>query len=121
MIYAKVQMVPLTSRLRWVNVWHSTLDASWSVGALVLILGGIYGGVFSPTDDNKNPETVKGKPCPKHRLLDIDELPGLFPVGAGTEMAAEIEAGPVVCDWHVGRSLGRHLAWKIRSERRGGG
>ena len=50
MIYAKVQMVPLTSRLRWVNVWHSTLDASWSVGALVLILGGIYGGVFTPTE-----------------------------------------------------------------------
>ena len=26
---------------------------------------------------------------PSYRLLDIDELPGLFPVGAGTEMAAE--------------------------------
>jgi C4-dicarboxylate transporter, DctM subunit len=50
LIYAKVQMVPLTSRVRWQNILLTTRDAAWSIGAPVVILGGIYGGIFTPTE-----------------------------------------------------------------------
>ncbi len=48
--YAKVQMVPLAARARWDNIWATTKEASWSIGTLVVIFGGIYGGVFTPTE-----------------------------------------------------------------------
>jgi C4-dicarboxylate transporter DctM subunit len=50
MIYAKVKMVPLSAPARWRNIWESTKDASWAIGTLVVIFGGIYGGVFTPTE-----------------------------------------------------------------------
>jgi len=50
MIYAKVKMVPLAAPARWKNIWASTKDASWAIGTLVVIFGGIYGGVFTPTE-----------------------------------------------------------------------
>ena len=50
MIYAKVKMVPLSAPARWQNIWQSTKDASWAIGTLVVIFGGIYGGVFTPTE-----------------------------------------------------------------------
>jgi len=31
-------------------VWKTTKDASWSIGTLVVIFGGIYGGIFTPTE-----------------------------------------------------------------------
>ena len=50
LIYARIKMVPLTSKARWKNIVQSTREASWSLGAPVVILGGIYGGVFTPTE-----------------------------------------------------------------------
>ena len=50
LFYAKIKMVPLTSRARWKNIVQSTREAVWSLGAPVVILGGIYGGVFTPTE-----------------------------------------------------------------------
>jgi C4-dicarboxylate transporter DctM subunit len=50
MSYAHIKAVPLTSPARWKNVWASTKDASWSIGTVVVIFGGIYGGVFTPTE-----------------------------------------------------------------------
>jgi C4-dicarboxylate transporter DctM subunit len=50
LIYARINLVPLTDPLRWRNVWQSTRDAAWSVIAPVVILGGIYGGIFTPTE-----------------------------------------------------------------------
>ena len=50
MIYARVKMVPLTSRARWEAIWEATKEASWSIGTVVVIFGGIYGGVFTPTE-----------------------------------------------------------------------
>jgi C4-dicarboxylate transporter DctM subunit len=38
------------ARARWENIWKTTKDASWSVGTLLVIFGGIYGGVFTPTE-----------------------------------------------------------------------
>jgi C4-dicarboxylate transporter, DctM subunit len=50
LIYARIKMVPLASPARWKNVWASTKEASWAIGTLVVIFGGIYGGVFTPTE-----------------------------------------------------------------------
>jgi C4-dicarboxylate transporter DctM subunit len=48
--YATTQRVPLASRARWENIWATTKDSSWALGTLVVIFGGIYGGVFTPTE-----------------------------------------------------------------------
>jgi C4-dicarboxylate transporter DctM subunit len=50
LIYARVKMVPLSTPARWKNIWASTKDASWAIGTIVVIFGGIYGGVFTPTE-----------------------------------------------------------------------
>ena len=50
LIYAKIKMVPLSAPARWKNIWASTKDASWAIGTIVVIFGGIYGGVFTPTE-----------------------------------------------------------------------
>jgi C4-dicarboxylate transporter, DctM subunit len=50
LLYARVKMVPLSSPARWKNIWASTKDASWAIGTIVVIFGGIYGGVFTPTE-----------------------------------------------------------------------
>jgi C4-dicarboxylate transporter, DctM subunit len=50
MAYARFKTVQLTARARWDAIWASTKEASWSIGTVVVILGGIYGGVFTPTE-----------------------------------------------------------------------
>src|SRR5580698_5155835 len=48
--YAKIKNVPLGIGARWETIWKTTKDASWSIGSLVVIFGGIYGGVFTTTE-----------------------------------------------------------------------
>jgi C4-dicarboxylate transporter DctM subunit len=48
--YSRIKMVPLMARARWVNIWETTKEASWAIGTIVVIFGGIYGGVFTPTE-----------------------------------------------------------------------
>jgi C4-dicarboxylate transporter DctM subunit len=50
MIYARIKGVPLGAKARWETVWQTSKDASWSLGSLAVIFGGIYGGVFTPTE-----------------------------------------------------------------------
>jgi C4-dicarboxylate transporter, DctM subunit len=50
MIYARVKGVPLADKAKWQTAWKMTKEASWSVGSLAVIFGGIYGGVFTPTE-----------------------------------------------------------------------
>jgi C4-dicarboxylate transporter DctM subunit len=50
LIYARVEMVPITSKLRWANVWQTSKEAFWALGTIAVIFGGIYGGVFTPTE-----------------------------------------------------------------------
>lgn len=50
LVYAQIKAVPLTSGARWKNIWASTKEASWAIGTIVVIFGGIYGGVFTPTE-----------------------------------------------------------------------
>jgi len=50
MSYARFKGVPLGAKARWETIWKTSKEASWSVGSLVVIFGGIYGGVFTPTE-----------------------------------------------------------------------
>jgi C4-dicarboxylate transporter DctM subunit len=50
LIYARIKAVPLSAPARWKNIWASTKEASWAIGTIVVIFGGIYGGVFTPTE-----------------------------------------------------------------------
>jgi C4-dicarboxylate transporter, DctM subunit len=50
MSYARAKRVPLGTSARWETIWKTTKDASWSIGSLAVIFGGIYGGVFTPTE-----------------------------------------------------------------------
>jgi len=50
MVYARIKRVPLGLRARWETIRDTTKDASWALGSLVVIFGGIYGGVFTPTE-----------------------------------------------------------------------
>jgi C4-dicarboxylate transporter DctM subunit len=36
--------------MRWENIWATTREAVWSLFAPVVVLGGIYGGIFTPTE-----------------------------------------------------------------------
>src|SRR5215475_11437491 len=42
--------VPFGARARWETIRKTTKEASWSIGSLGVIFGGIYGGVFTPTE-----------------------------------------------------------------------
>jgi C4-dicarboxylate transporter, DctM subunit len=48
--YAQIKRVPLGATARWDAIWKTTKDASWALGTLAVIFGGIYGGVFTPTE-----------------------------------------------------------------------
>jgi len=50
MTYARLKGVPLGAKARWETAWQTTKEASWSIGSLAVIFGGIYGGVFTPTE-----------------------------------------------------------------------
>ena len=48
--YARKTGVPTTARQRISDILKSTRDASWALGTPVVIFGGIYGGIFTPTE-----------------------------------------------------------------------
>lgn len=49
-IYALIHKVPTEARASWPERWHAVRKAIWPLGFPVIIVGGIYGGVFSPTE-----------------------------------------------------------------------
>ena len=49
-IMAKVKNLPKGEWLGWGEVWESALHASGGLFLIVIILGGIYGGIFTPTE-----------------------------------------------------------------------
>ena len=48
--YARKTGVPTTARQRWSDIVKSTRDAAWALGTPIVIFGGIYGGIFTPTE-----------------------------------------------------------------------
>jgi C4-dicarboxylate transporter DctM subunit len=49
-LYARTQDVREGGALRWRAVVVALKDGAWAIGAPVLIFGGLYGGLFSPTE-----------------------------------------------------------------------
>ncbi|WP_299693411.1 TRAP transporter large permease [uncultured Tateyamaria sp.] len=49
-IMAKVKNLPKGEWMGWGEVWQSGLHASGGLFLIVIILGGIYGGIFTPTE-----------------------------------------------------------------------
>jgi len=49
-IAAKVKGLPSQPFGGWGEVFESARDASWGLMLIVIILGGIYGGIFTPTE-----------------------------------------------------------------------
>ncbi|MDP3523588.1 MAG: TRAP transporter large permease [Hoeflea sp.] len=50
MIYATVMGVPTEPRASWAERGQAVKQAIWPLGFPVIIVGGIYGGIFSPTE-----------------------------------------------------------------------
>lgn len=48
--YAKLKGVARGKRLGWKQRWDATKTAIWALGLPVFVLGGIYGGAFTPTE-----------------------------------------------------------------------
>jgi C4-dicarboxylate transporter, DctM subunit len=48
--YARVEKIPITPPAERKNIVHHLKDSIWSLLAPIVILGGIYGGVFTPTE-----------------------------------------------------------------------
>ncbi|OAN65785.1 TRAP transporter large permease [Seohaeicola saemankumensis] len=49
-VMARVRNLPKGEWLGWGEVWSSGRDAGWGLMLIVIILGGIYGGIFTPTE-----------------------------------------------------------------------
>jgi C4-dicarboxylate transporter DctM subunit len=49
-IAARIKNLPSQPFVGWGEVFSSAKDASWGLLLVVIILGGIYGGVFTPTE-----------------------------------------------------------------------
>jgi C4-dicarboxylate transporter DctM subunit len=48
--YARAKNIPVGDPPSWAHIARSLKDSVWSVFAPVVILGGIYGGLFTPTE-----------------------------------------------------------------------
>jgi C4-dicarboxylate transporter DctM subunit len=48
--YARMKNVPRTTGPNLRTILKATKDAGWALGTIVLLFGGIYGGIFTPTE-----------------------------------------------------------------------
>jgi C4-dicarboxylate transporter DctM subunit len=49
-VWAKWKGLPSQPWKGWGEVWESGRDAGWGLFLIIIILGGIYGGIFTPTE-----------------------------------------------------------------------
>jgi C4-dicarboxylate transporter DctM subunit len=49
-VYSRSRKLAVGEPSSWPQVWKATKDASWALGTPVVIFGGIYGGIFTPTE-----------------------------------------------------------------------
>lgn len=49
-IVARVKGLPAQPWQGWKEIYESARDASWGLFLIIIILGGIYGGIFTPTE-----------------------------------------------------------------------
>ena len=48
--HARRSNIPLAKAEQTMSIWASTKEALWSLGTIAVIFGGIYGGIFTPTE-----------------------------------------------------------------------
>jgi C4-dicarboxylate transporter, DctM subunit len=48
--YARIKKIPRGRKADWATILKTSEDAAWAIGTLAVIFGGIYGGVFTPTE-----------------------------------------------------------------------
>src|SRR5262249_61093596 len=49
-LYSRFRKVAVGEKASWARTWAATKDAGWALGTPFVIFGGIYGGVFTPTE-----------------------------------------------------------------------
>jgi C4-dicarboxylate transporter DctM subunit len=49
-LYSRSRDVKVGEKASWPKIWAATKEAGWALGAPFAILGGIYGGIFTPTE-----------------------------------------------------------------------
>jgi C4-dicarboxylate transporter, DctM subunit len=49
-LYSRSRDVKVGEKASWPKIWAATREAGWALGAPFAILGGIYGGIFTPTE-----------------------------------------------------------------------
>jgi C4-dicarboxylate transporter, DctM subunit len=49
-LYSHSRQVATGAKTSWPKIWTATKEAGWALGTPVVIFGGIYGGVFTPTE-----------------------------------------------------------------------
>ncbi|MEM7178862.1 MAG: TRAP transporter large permease, partial [Pseudomonadota bacterium] len=49
-VAAKIKNLPAEDWAGWGEIWSSAREAGWGLFLIVIILGGIYGGIFTPTE-----------------------------------------------------------------------
>jgi C4-dicarboxylate transporter DctM subunit len=49
-VYARIKNIPAQPFVGWKEVFDSAKDAGWGLLLIIIILGGIYGGIFTPTE-----------------------------------------------------------------------
>ncbi len=49
-LYSRLRKVATGDRTSWAKIRSATREAGWALGTPVVIFGGIYGGVFTPTE-----------------------------------------------------------------------
>ncbi len=48
--YSRSRDVMVGEKASWPTIWSATKQASWALGTPFVIFGGIYGGIFTPTE-----------------------------------------------------------------------
>ena len=49
-LYSRSRKVAVGDKASWARIWTATREAGWALGTPFVIFGGIYGGVFTPTE-----------------------------------------------------------------------
>ncbi len=49
-LYSRTRKVAVGEKASWARIWAATKEAGWALGTPIVIFGGIYGGIFTPTE-----------------------------------------------------------------------
>ena len=49
-IYSRIKKIPVLPRVSWAERWKATKEGVWLLGFPIIVIGGIYTGIFSPTE-----------------------------------------------------------------------